>query len=152
MFSSISVGLMHQISALLLEPVSWALIFFVVFSLYEIGISIGERFVEINRLIKTNDTTIVLELAKKRIERADFVTRLAPMLGLMGTLIPLGPGLAALGDGNVKILSTAMSVAFDTTVLGLLCGMIGFVIARLRRRWYDRALTQMEQVKVENEK
>ncbi len=152
MFSSISVGLMHQISALLLEPVSWALIFFVVFSLYEIGISIGERFVEINRLIKTNNTTIVLELAKKRIERADFVTRLAPMLGLMGTLIPLGPGLAALGDGNVKILSTAMSVAFDTTVLGLLCGMIGFVIARLRRRWYDRALTQMEQVKVENEK
>ena len=136
MFSSISVGLMHQISALLLEPVSWALIFFVVFSLYEIGISIGERFVEINRLIKTNDTTIVLELAKKRIERADFITRLAPMLGLMGTLIPLGPGLAALGDGNVKILSTAMSVAFDTTVLGLLCGMIGFVIARLRRRWY----------------
>ena len=152
MFSSISVGLMHQISALLLEPVSWALIFFVVFSLYEIGISIGERFVEINRLIKTNDTTIVLELAKKRIERADFITRLAPMLGLMGTLIPLGPGLAALGDGNVKILSTAMSVAFDTTVLGLLCGMIGFVIARLRRRWYDRALTQMEQVKAENEK
>ena len=152
MFSSISVGLMHQISALLLEPVSWALIFFVVFSLYEIGISIGERFVEINRLIKTNDTTIVLELAKKRIERADFVTRLAPMLGLMGTLIPLGPGLAALGDGNVKILSTAMSVAFDTTVLGLLCGMIGFVIARLRRRWYDKALTKMEQVKAENEK
>lgn len=152
MFSSISVGLMHQISALLLEPVSWALIFFVVFSLYEIGISIGERFVEINRLIKTNNTTIVLELAKKRIERADFVTRLAPMLGLMGTLIPLGPGLAALGDGNVKILSTAMSVAFDTTVLGLLCGMIGFVIARLRRRWYDKALTQMEQVKAENEK
>ncbi len=152
MFSSISVGLMHQISALLLEPVSWALIFFVVFSLYEIGISIGERFVEINRLIKTNDTTIVLELAKKRIERADFVTRLAPMLGLMGTLIPLGPGLAALGDGNVKILSTAMSVAFDTTVLGLLCGMIGFVIARLRRRWYDKALTQMEQIKAENEK
>ena len=152
MFSSISVGLMHQISALLLEPVSWALIFFVVFSLYEIGISIGERFVEINRLIKTNDTTIVLELAKKRIERADFVTRLAPMLGIMGTLTPLGPGLAALGDGNVKILSTAMSVAFDTTVLGLLCGMIGFVIARLRRRWYDKALTQMEQVKAENEK
>ena len=152
MFSSISVGLMHQISALLLEPVSWALIFFVVFSLYEIGITIGERFVEINRLIKTNDTVIVLNLAKKRIERADFITRLAPMLGLMGTLIPLGPGLAALGDGDVKILSTAMSVAFDTTVLGLLCGMIGFVIARLRRRWYDKALTQMEQVKAENEK
>lgn len=149
MFSSISVGLMHQISALLLEPVSWALILFVVFSLYEIGITIGERAIEIKRLIKTNDMTLVLNVAKKRIERADFITRLAPMLGLMGTLIPLGPGLAALGDGDVKILSTAMSVAFDTTVLGLLCGMIGFVIARLRRRWYDKALSLMES---ENEK
>jgi biopolymer transport protein ExbB/TolQ len=144
MFSSISVGLMHQISSLLLEPASWALIFFVVFSLYEIGITIGERVIEIKRLINTKDKTLVLNVAKKRIERADFITRLAPMLGLMGTLIPLGPGLAALGDGDVKILSTAMSVAFDTTVLGLLCGMVGFVIARLRRRWYDKALSIME--------
>jgi biopolymer transport protein ExbB/TolQ len=144
MFSSISVGLMHQISSLLLEPVSWALIFFVVFSLYEIGITLGERVIEIKRLINTKDKTLVLNVAKKRIERADFITRLAPMLGLMGTLIPLGPGLAALGDGDVKILSTAMSVAFDTTVLGLLCGMVGFVIARLRRRWYDKALSIME--------
>ena len=144
MFSSISVGLMHQISSLLLEPVSWALIAFVVFSIYEIGITIGEKAIEIKRLIKSNNITLVLTIAKKRIERADFITRLAPMLGLMGTLIPLGPGLAALGDGDVKILSTAMSVAFDTTVLGLLCGMVGFVIARLRRRWYDKALSIME--------
>jgi biopolymer transport protein ExbB/TolQ len=145
MFSSISVGLMHQISAFLLEPVSWALLFFVALSIYEIGITIGERMVEIKRLVKTNDTSMVLALAKRRIERADFITRLAPMLGLMGTLIPLGPGLAALGDGDVKILSTAMSVAFDTTVLGLLAGMTGFVISRLRRRWYDNALNSMEE-------
>ena len=149
MFSSISLGIMHQISSFLLEPVSWALLFFVALSIYEIGITIGERTLEIKRLIKTNDTDIVLALAKKRIERADFITRLAPVLGLMGTLIPLGPGLAALGDGDVKILSTAMSVAFDTTILGLLAGMIGFVIARLRRRWYDNALNIMDK---ENEK
>ena len=144
MFSSISLGLMHQISSFLLEPVSWALLFFVALSIYEIGITIGERTIEIKRLIKTNDTNLVLGLAKSRIERADFITRLAPMLGLMGTLIPLGPGLAALGDGDVSVLSTAMSVAFDTTVLGLLSGMTGFVIARLRRRWYDNALNIMD--------
>jgi len=145
MFSSLSVGLMHQITAVLLEPVSWALLFCVVWGLYEVGISIGERTVEIKKLIDTNDTAKVLAIAKKRIERADFITRLAPMLGLMGTLIPLGPGLAALGDGDVKILSTAMSVAFDTTVLGLLAGMTGFIISRLRKRWYDKALTLMEE-------
>ena len=145
MFSSISVGLMHQITSLLLEPVSWALLFFVAFSLYEIGITIGERTVEIRRLINTKNNLFVLSHAKKRIERADFLTRLAPMLGLMGTLIPLGPGLAALGEGDVKILSSAMSVAFDTTVLGLLAGLTGFIISRLRRRWYDRALSLMEE-------
>jgi len=145
MFTSISTGLMHQISSFLMEPVSWALLFFVALSIYEIGITIGERTVEIKRLVNTNDTSKVLSLAKRRIERADFITRLAPMLGLMGTLIPLGPGLAALGDGDVKILSTAMSVAFDTTVLGLLAGMTGFVIGKLRRRWYDNALSIMEE-------
>ena len=145
MFSSISLGLMHQITAILLEPVSWALLIFVVWSIFEIGICIGERTVEVKKLIKTNNIPYVLSIAKRRIERADFITRLAPMLGLMGTLIPLGPGLAALGDGDVKILSTAMSVAFDTTVLGLLAGMTGFVISRLRKRWYDRALTLMEE-------
>jgi biopolymer transport protein ExbB/TolQ len=145
MFSSISVALMHQITSVLLEPVSWALLFLVAFSLYEIGITIGERSIEIKRLMKTNNNSYVLFHAKRRIERADFLTRLAPMLGLMGTLIPLGPGLAALGDGDVKILSSAMSVAFDTTVLGLLAGLIGFVISKLRRRWYDKALSLMEE-------
>ena len=149
MFSSISLGLMHQITSILLEPVSWALLFFVAFAVYEVGITLGERLSEINKLKNNSDISYVLAHAKKRIERADFITRISPMLGLMGTLIPLGPGLAALGDGDVKRLSTAMLVAFDTTVLGLLAGMIGFVISRLRRRWYDNALTFMEK---QNEK
>jgi biopolymer transport protein ExbB/TolQ len=73
------------------------------------------------------------------------------MLGLMGTLIPLGPGLAALGDGELRILTTAMTVAFDTTVIGLLAGMIGFVLGRLRRRWYDQAIQQLSaQIQAEN--
>jgi len=37
-----------------------------------------------------------------------------------------------------------MSVAFDTTVLGLLVGIVGFVIGRVRRRWYEDVLTRME--------
>jgi len=65
-------------------------------------------------------------------------------LGLMGTLIPLGPGLSALGEGDLTVLTTAMSVAFDTTVLGLLVGIVGFVIGRVRRRWYEDVLTRME--------
>lgn len=144
MFSGISLGLMHQITGWLLEPVIWALLFFVGLALYEAGVSIGERFGGIRTLADRGDRNALMHAGRRRIERADFITRLAPMLGLMGTLIPLGPGLAALGDGNLKILTTAMTVAFDTTVVGLLAGMTGFVLGRLRRRWYDHALAILE--------
>lgn len=143
MVTGLSKGLMHQITSLLLEPVIWALLFFVALAIYEVGISIGERWGGIRKLRDTGNRDALVLAGKRRIERADFITRLAPMLGLMGTLIPLGPGLAALGEGELRILTTAMTVAFDTTVIGLFAGMIGFVLARLRRRWYDQALHQL---------
>ncbi len=31
----------------------------------------------------------------KTLEKTDLIAKLGPVLGLMGTLIPLGPGLAA---------------------------------------------------------
>jgi len=144
MYPHFSLELMHQLTGLLLTPVVWALLFFVGLAVYETGIAIGERFWGIARLSRQADSHSLMALGKRRIERADFITRLAPMLGLMGTLIPLGPGLAALGEGQLKILTTAMTVAFDTTVIGLLAGMFGFVIGRMRRRWYDAALTELE--------
>jgi biopolymer transport protein ExbB/TolQ len=42
------------------------------------------------------------------------------------------------------MLASSVTVAFDTTVLGLLVGMLGFVISRLRRRWYEALLTALE--------
>ena len=144
MFSGISFGLMHQLTGVLLQPVVAALLFFVALALYEVGVSVGERWGGIRRLCAAGDKMTLMAAGKRRIERADFITRLAPMLGLMGTLIPLGPGLAALGEGELRVLTTAMTVAFDTTVIGLFAGMIGFVLGRLRRRWYDHGLAQLE--------
>lgn len=137
MTSSYSLTLMHQITGFLLEPVVWTLLLILALTLYETGIALGERFGGIRGI---SDRQTLMAAGRRRIERADFITRLAPMLGLMGTLIPLGPGLAALGEGELRILTTAITVAFDTTVIGLLAGMIGFVLGRLRRRWYDAAL------------
>lgn len=143
MFSSLSLAIMNQLTGLLLEPVVWGLLFFVLLALYEVGTALGECFGGIAKLVKQNNRSQLILTGKKRIERADFIARLAPTLGLMGTLIPLGPGLAALGEGELKILTTAITVAFDTTVFGLLVGMIGFVLARLRRRWYDTAVAKV---------
>ncbi len=142
--SELGLTLLHQLTGLLLQPVIWALLFFVLLALYEAGIACSERFSVIRRLVARGDRDYLLSVGKRRIERADFITRIAPMLGLMGTLIPLGPGLAALGDGEIRILTTAMTVAFDTTVIGLLAGIAGFVLGRLRRRWYDAGLLELE--------
>ncbi len=143
MLFSTSLDLMHLISSSLLQPVVWGLLFFIGLAIYEVGLAIGERFSVINTLVKQQQKTALIDQGKRRIERADFITRIAPMLGLMGTLIPLGPGLSALGSGDISILTTAMTVAFDTTIIGLFTGVIGFVLARLRRRWYDSAVMKI---------
>jgi biopolymer transport protein ExbB/TolQ len=87
------------------------------------------------------------ELKSARIiEKTDLVARLGPALGLMGTLIPLGPGLAALSAGNIQGLAEAIIIAFDTTVVGLAAGGIAFLISRVRKRWYEEHLSTLEAV------
>ncbi|MDI9438179.1 MAG: MotA/TolQ/ExbB proton channel family protein [Euryarchaeota archaeon] len=82
--------------------------------------------------------------AAKSLEKTDMVTRLGPTLGLMGTLIPMGPGLAALGAGDINALAQAIIIAFDTTVVGLAAGGIAYVISKVRRRWYEEYLSNLD--------
>lgn len=77
-------------------------------------------------------------------DRTDLVARLAPMFGLMGTLIPLGPGLIALGRGDTKALANSLLIAFDTTVAGLAAAGVAYAISRLRKRWYGDYLSVLE--------
>ncbi len=76
--------------------------------------------------------------------RTDVVARLGPMLGLMATLIPLGPGLIALGQGDTKTLADCLLTAFDATVTGLAAAAIAFAVSRLRKRWYEDYLSSLE--------
>ena len=149
MLYGFSLELMHLMTSWLLQPVVWGLLFFTALAIYELGIAAGERFSVIPALVAAKQRRQLVEQGKKRIERADFITRIAPMLGLMGTLIPLGPGLSALGTGDISILTTAMTVAFDTTIIGLLAGVIGFILGRMRRRWYDNAMQRLDDEAVE---
>lgn len=139
-----SIGLMHLLVSFLLQPVILGLLLSVALAVWETGTAAGERWVGLARLRRANDSAMAETIGRKRIERADFLARIAPMLGLMGTLIPLGPGLSGLGNGDISVLTSAIRVAFDTTVLGLLAGIAGFAIGRLRRRWYDDLLNHME--------
>lgn len=80
----------------------------------------------------------------KRLEWSDIITRIGPTLGLMGTLIPMGPGLAALGSGDIVTLSNAIIVAFDTTVVGIGAGALAYVISKIRRRWYGEYIANLD--------
>ena len=143
MFDNQLFSWLHLLVGWLLQPVTWGLFGLLALAICDAGVAMGERFGGLRRWGQLPAAEIERR-ARRRLDRADLVARVGPMLGLMGTLIPLGPGLAALGDGNVRILSVAMRVAFDTTVLGLLIGVLGFALGRLRRRWYDELLDELE--------
>ena len=74
----------------------------------------------------------------------DVIARIAPMFGLLGTLIPLGPGIIALGQGDTKTLSSSLLVAFDTTAAGLVSAAVAFVISAIRKRWYENYIVGLE--------
>lgn len=80
----------------------------------------------------------------KELQHLKILTRTAPMLGLMGTLIPLGPALMGLSAGNIQTLVSNLVVAFSTTVLGLLVGGVAYAIMLIRRGWYHQDFSDME--------
>ena len=84
------------------------------------------------------------DIIEKKLQATDIVTKIGPTLGLMGTLIPMGPGLAALGSGDVTTLSNAIIVAFDTTVVGIGAGAVAYVVSKIRRRWYEQYLSNLD--------
>ena len=79
-----------------------------------------------------------------RLESTRVLVRAGPALGLMGTLIPLAPGLAALAEGNVGELTLDLRLAFSLTILGLLIGAVAFGISLVRDRLYGQDLSDLE--------
>ncbi len=96
---------------------------------------------EAEKLLQEYEITVWERTEKERI-----LIRVGPMLGLMGTLIPMGPALMNLASGNISEMATNLIVVFSTTVLGLLIGGINYVMATIKRRWYSQDLSDMEYV------
>ncbi|WP_341644418.1 MotA/TolQ/ExbB proton channel family protein [Thauera sp. SDU_THAU2] len=80
----------------------------------------------------------------KRLEWLRIVSRTAPMLGLIATMIPMGPALLALGSGNAAEVGRNMVAAFSAVILALLAASICFFILGIRRRWLLQDLRELE--------
>ena len=78
------------------------------------------------------------------IKFTDLASKLGPMLGLLGTLIPLGPGIIALGQGDTYTRSVSLMTAFDTTVAGLCIAAVCMIVSTIRRRWYAAYMADLE--------
>lgn len=80
----------------------------------------------------------------KSMDRLRLLVRTGPSLGLLGTLIPMGTGLAALGQGDMTRLSADLVIAFTTTVVGMAVGTAAFCFYTVRRRWLEEDIKNME--------
>lgn len=85
-------------------------------------------------------------LISKRLEKSKSMVRLGPMFGLMGTLIPMGPALLALTKGDVETLAGSLIIAFGTTVIGLLIGVVSYLITVARTRWYRQDMNDIQYI------
>ena len=71
----------------------------------------------------------------KNIATSKVLTKMGPILGLMGTLIPMGPALVGLAQGDIASMAYNMQVACATTVVGLTVSAIGFCTQQAKERW-----------------
>lgn len=105
----------------------------------------------INRLLTTDSLAMRQRLlsdyeiaSDKEISISKTLIKMGPMLGLMGTLIPMGPALVGLSTGDIASMAYNMQVAFSTTVIGLFSAAIGFITLQAKQRWYLQDLTNLE--------
>jgi len=50
-------------------------------------------------------------------------------------MIPMGPALKSLADGNIQGISDNLVIAFSSVIFGLVISTITFWIASVQKRW-----------------
>lgn len=155
--SSMIETLMYQIGQLFLLPVLVLVALLFLYSLYVLGGFAVQawqrrdaqqkrgfpllRYAE-NKPAATEDE---LDLyAHKLLEPERLASRVAPMLGLVGTMIPMGPALKGLSSGQLDQVSDNLTVAFSAVILSLLAASLTYWVVNVRRRWYAEELVQIE--------
>lgn len=108
--------------------------------------------VYLHRIIESKDSMAHVQrlvsdfevAADKDLGVSKTMTKMGPMLGLMGTLIPMGPALVGLAAGDIASMAYNMQVAFATTVVGLFVSATGFVTQQIKQRWYLQDMINLE--------
>ncbi|MGR6871534.1 MotA/TolQ/ExbB proton channel family protein [Pseudomonas sp. HK3] len=160
MISSIEF-FMYRISDLLLAPVLLAILFVFFFGFYSLGqvamqawqrragqavaLNRGFELHQYQAATQTRDFDELELFAFKRLEFLKLVTKVAPMLGLIATMIPMGPALKSLADGNIQGISENLSLAFAGVIFALAAASLTFIAVSIKKRWLAQDLVDMKQ-------
>jgi biopolymer transport protein ExbB/TolQ len=152
---------MYQVGQLFLLPVLALVALLFVYALYVLGAFIVQALQRRNpdqlggfpliRYVEKRPEATEDELdlfAHTLLEPERLASRIAPMLGLVGTMIPMGPALKSLSDGNLAQVSGSLTVAFSAVILALIAASITYWVANVRRRWLAEELVTLQKRKV----
>lgn len=139
--------LMFEISKLFLTPVLVILAIMFAVALFYLGTFLAELLARTLRQAGSSPLTRfhtanpgasrdALELhLLRRLEPLRVVSRVAPMLGLVATMIPMGPAMVAVSQGDKVGIAENLVVAFAAVIIALLSAAITFTVLAVRRRW-----------------
>lgn len=137
-------NILYEVTKIFLAPVLIALSCMFLFALYTLGTFLVDIFRPRARVARFEEWTrdhpkASLDDAElqilKQLEPLRLISRTAPMLGLVATMIPMGPALVAVTAGNSKGVSDNLVVAFSAVIIALLSAAITFTVLTVRRRW-----------------
>lgn len=157
-------GAMYSISQLFLYPVLLAVAFVFAYAFFALG-AFGWQALQRARAdaggslaghellaAHAQDPSLTQDeleaLALKRLEPARIATRVAPMLGLVATMIPMGPALQSLAEGQLVEMSRGLAVAFSAVILALIAAAATYAVVHVRRRWYAQDLLTIERLRL----
>ncbi|MFV0510572.1 MAG: MotA/TolQ/ExbB proton channel family protein [Shewanella algae] len=149
--------LLYQLSSWLLTPVLLVILLALVYSLYQFGRFMVEGLFRLTRgqdgcplwQLKRSQPTLDSEhmelVILKELEGLRICARTAPLLGLVATMIPMGPALAGVAAGEMGVVGEQVGIAFAAVIVSLLAASLCFILLTIKRRWRLTTLKRIEE-------
>ncbi len=146
-----------------LTPVLWLVVGLFVYALWTVGATLwaawqrrrgeaGGFGLKVRHAADPALTVDALEhLAWRQLQPLRLGAKVAPLLGLVATLIPMGPALQAVAGGTLDDAARRLAVAFSAVTVALIAASALHVAAQVRRRWHAADLRAIEAERVAGE-
>lgn len=148
--------LLYQLSSWFLMPVLAAILIAFVYALYQAGQFCVEALTRIRQGHKScalwhyaqghpqaDSEHLELRILKE-LEGLKITARTAPLLGLVATMIPMGPALAGVAAGEMALVGEQVGIAFAAVIIALMAASLCFILLTVKRRWRLTTLKEIE--------